>query len=454
MNVHFKRFVICCSIVGFLALPFRPQTTYADGGVLELAAGAALAPEILPVLTFAAIGICGYYVVTTYGDDVVNYVKNSIINYGANKLINIYKDGSGKTYAGFNSDGVDYVQSTIKSMKSKNTAVSGSYTPNSSYSNYTDYNFWFSATGLNSINSCQKIFHIKANDTFFVTVKTGSSTYSTSKFSPTSDTYYMVFPGDYDSYYHQQGIKVYSGSSYAESSNGYSTFQTVAFISSSTSWSVGYKTSSGSVLSNSIGDAITGTGIEGNASSNVGAGNAVAVPISGQYDASKGETVYAPIDGAVTAGVVNGVKAVDLSGAGAGAGTDTQTGFWDKLWDWLQSIIDGIKAIPSLILDWFTIDWDKVKTHINYIDIVKQHFQPIYDIFDLISNVSADIKDSDGKFYMVIPHEMGGDDQEHCVLDLSVGAVYITTARDVIKYGMWMGFVWYVFRKFDPKFSI
>ncbi|NSB34787.1 hypothetical protein [Clostridium saccharoperbutylacetonicum] len=80
----------------------------------------------------------------------------------------------------------------------------------------------------------------------------------------------------------------------------------------------------------------------------------------------------------------------------------------------------------------------------NYGDIMKSHFSPVFDVFNLFSNVHVDSSTTSsdaGKFYMKIPKAMGGDDQEHCVLDLTVGAVYVNKAREIIN--MEYGFIFY-----------
>lgn len=145
------------------------------------------------------------------------------------------------------------------------------------------------------------------------------------------------------------------------------------------------------------------------------------------------------------------------------------------LWDWLkgilQSILDAILSIPAIlknildailsipsliqqIIDFFKVDWAEVAKHTDYTGVFRTHFKPFYDITDLLTNIKSNPQSHNGKFYMKIPKEMGGDNKEHCVLDLSVGAVYIDTGRNIIKYGIWIAFLWYVLKVFSPKFNI
>lgn len=115
-----------------------------------------------------------------------------------------------------------------------------------------------------------------------------------------------------------------------------------------------------------------------------------------------------------------------------------------------DGILDWLKSIPK----WFVVDWDLVIQHADYSKILETKLKPLYEISTLLSNIKANPQSHSGKFYMKIPHEMGGDDQEHCVLDLSFGDVYFKTARGIIKAGMWVGFLFFILRVFRPKFTI
>lgn len=454
MNVCFKKAVICFCIVGFLFAPLRPYRANAIAVVDDcIIIGGVLVTTYVVVLALEKAGAFqGFDVNTSYSSDLSSYLSKKVLALSSAEIAKYFftaKDTNGTDYVALTSDGYDWnkdnwdaIDAGLKDFRAFTRSLTSNTTTNTVPNTLSPYmlNGFYMVPYLSTPNKLFDSFNVAYGDTLYVQLVNSDGTVKTKTIVPYGDcsikilqdsTSYIQVWVSYDNWV-SRGSPIYC-QAYAHEY-----------------FKVGYYTTSQTVYIPST-DVVTNTG----SSTAIGSDEAVAVPISGQYSSDGTTRIYDGIDGCV-ATAVTGLKAVDLSNTGAGANTGegTQTGFWDSLWNWLQNIIDGIKAIPKLILDWFTIDWDKVKTHINYIDIVKQHFQPISDIFDLISNVSADIKDSDGKFYMVIPHEMGGDDQEHCVLDLSVGAVYITTARDVIKYGMWMGFVWYVFRKFDPKFSI
>lgn len=195
------------------------------------------------------------------------------------------------------------------------------------------------------------------------------------------------------------------------------------------------------------------------------------IPLSTSVDSSTGNTVYKPLDNNAIDKVSN--KATDVpdnyktdnlskdsntDSNNTGSNTGGNSSF--SLPDVLGGIVDLFKSLlkaVNSILSFFTIDFSKISSHMNYGDIMKSHFSPVFDVFNLFSNVHVDssVSSSDaGKFYMKIPKEMGGDGQEHCVLDLTVGAVYVNKAREIIKYGIWIYFLWYLFRNFSPKFNV
>jgi hypothetical protein len=164
-------------------------------------------------------------------------------------------------------------------------------------------------------------------------------------------------------------------------------------------------------------------------------------------------------------GTSDGVVIKPTEGTIPDEGTGEQTGLLSnilseikaipqKLNTMLETVRDIPRAVTQPIIDWFSVDWTQVKLHMNYVPIFQVHFKPFYDITALLSNIQANPQTGNGKFYMKIPHEMGGDDQEHVVLDLSVGDVYITTGRTILMYGMWIGFLWYLLKLFSPKLKM
>ncbi|MGV2642740.1 hypothetical protein GNF86_14905 [Clostridium perfringens] len=172
-------------------------------------------------------------------------------------------------------------------------------------------------------------------------------------------------------------------------------------------------------------------------------------------------------------------KTLDATTESTAEGTGEGTGLWDWLksllnsildaiksilssissfFDWLKSllisILEAIKAIPGAILSFFTIDWDLVNEHVVYDEIFKNKFKPFYDVAYLLQNINSNPSTHSGKFYMVIPPEMGGDGQEHCVLDLTVANNIISIARTFINAFIWIGFLWYILKLFSPKLNI
>lgn len=461
MNIYLKRLIIVLSLFTFLSFSFNPKKADAIVGVDDciLIGGVLIATSVVVSLMIKSGNYDGYEVNNDYSFDLRNYLSKKILALSAAEIAQYFftaKDSEGNNYAGLTDSGTTYSREELKELF--NIEVNNVPVTTTKTTDKTTYVDPFTPFMLNGFymepyhtlpsNGIYNSFKISYGDTvsFLCYSTLNPSITGSASFTPINDCYIKI-----DSY---TGSAITFRYSYNNSSwtliklnNG-----SINYINTNSSAInfIGYKTVSNTVYVPGSQVISQGTSIDKPADS------VVAVPISGQY-ASDGTTrIYDGIEGGV-ATAVTGLKAADLStgaNTGANTGEGTQTGFWDSLWDWLQNIIDGIKAIPKLILDWFTIDWDRVKTHINYVDIVKSHLGPIYDLFNLVSNMPSYIQNSDGKFYMVIPAVMGGDGQEHCVLDLSVGSSYISLARDIIKYGMWITLLWYIFRKFEPKFSI
>lgn len=158
------------------------------------------------------------------------------------------------------------------------------------------------------------------------------------------------------------------------------------------------------------------------------------------WDDVKGGVTDLPIEG-------------DVPGEDTGEGEEVSSG-WGWLLDILKSILNAILSIPGAILDFFEIDWTLVGEHVVYDEIFKTKFKPFYDVIYLLQNINVNPSTHSGKFYMVIPPEMGGDGQEHCVLDLTVGNEYIVMARAFINASIWIGFLWYIIKLFSPNLDI
>lgn len=143
-----------------------------------------------------------------------------------------------------------------------------------------------------------------------------------------------------------------------------------------------------------------------------------------------------------------------IPGEDTGEGEIETPSGWGWLLDILKSILNAILSIPGAILDFFEIDWTLVGEHVVYDEIFKTKFKPFYDVIYLLQNINVNPSTHSGKFYMVIPPEMGGDGQEHCVLDLTVGNEYIVMARAFINASIWIGFLWYIIKLFSPNLDI
>lgn len=159
------------------------------------------------------------------------------------------------------------------------------------------------------------------------------------------------------------------------------------------------------------------------------------------WDDVKGNIIDLPVDDTIP-------------GEDTGEGEIETPSGWGWLLDILKSILNAILSIPGAILDFFEIDWTLVGEHVVYDEIFKTKFKPFYDVIYLLQNINVNPSTHSGKFYMVIPPEMGGDGQEHCVLDLTVGNDYIVMARAFINASIWIGFLWYIIKLFSPNLDI
>lgn len=159
------------------------------------------------------------------------------------------------------------------------------------------------------------------------------------------------------------------------------------------------------------------------------------------WDDVKGGVIDLPVDDTIP-------------GEDTGEGEIETPSGWGWLLDILKSILNAILSIPGAILDFFEIDWTLVGEHVVYDEIFKTKFKPFYDVIYLLQNINVNPSTHSGKFYMVIPPEMGGDGQEHCVLDLTVGNEYIVMARAFINASIWIGFLWYIIKLFSPNLDI
>lgn len=117
--------------------------------------------------------------------------------------------------------------------------------------------------------------------------------------------------------------------------------------------------------------------------------------------------------------------------------------------DFIEGFTDTIKGI----IRWaFYVDFEKVKTHINYKEKLEQKFAIFYQFADTFKNINPTSEEHEGKFYMNLPSWLGG--QEVCWLDLSLAKPVLDWGKTFLKYALWIGFGIYVVRKFDIKFNI
>ena len=189
--------------------------------------------------------------------------------------------------------------------------------------------------------------------------------------------------------------------------------------------------------------------------SNVVIGTQVKVDVTVDVSKLKNTNVLTPANAVVPRA---GVTLQDLVGVNADTISKVGTVAQDVSTATSVSTATDTSSISSTltsIANFFTIDWDIVFQSMDFSDIWPKHFKPFYDVSGAFQNIQNSPQNSGGKFYMKIPHEMGGDDQQHVVLDFTVGQnEYIVWAREIIKWAIWLAFGWYIIRMFEPKLNI
>jgi hypothetical protein len=156
---------------------------------------------------------------------------------------------------------------------------------------------------------------------------------------------------------------------------------------------------------------------------------------------------------------VDGVKVVgDVPSVSVPSVDTPSTSWWDTWTKSVSASLDtigsDILSIPKTITDFFTVDWTSVTTAMDFTSVWESHFKPFYDITGAITNINSSPDSGTGKFYMVIPKAMGGNDTSMCVLDYTVGGVYVSWARTFLEYAIWIAFGWWILEQFKPKINI
>lgn len=348
MNDFFKKFIICVCIVGLLFGTLRPRIAKANPiaiGAVEFVEGS------LGGVVSGGAGYAGYDIIERYKKEASDFIIKKSLSTLTNTFFKFYSDSSGQKYVGIDGSGLDELQSMLEDMRHSSyegipvfTNKTTSNTTVSSNEPFMLNGFYMKRySGTSSAVDYDK-FSVNYGDSLsiqFYSTNSYSSSVITKTFLATDDMicrFTASSKGTTFFYYsYDKGTTWYSFNEGVFSRVGDSVF-------------IGYKTVSNSVYVPSS-QVITGNGIDGKSSDSVGDG-IVAVPISGQYDSTTGQKVWAPIDGA-NVGVKTGLTAIDSSKVDSDSGTDTgsgtDAGFWSTLWGWLEKIYKGIISIPGAI---------------------------------------------------------------------------------------------------------
>jgi hypothetical protein len=472
VNVKFKRFIIFLCIFGLFTCSLRPQPTYAfiDGGVVEVG-GITITGGMVAVAVGSLVVAGGATIYANVDSTDIKYIAQGMIDTGeATKAFGVQTLETGQKVLVWTKDGLDWVGNKISSM------IRDGYSLPAYDAGSIPFNLSSIRSSSSQMIDIGNTFDGTLGDAMSITYTFSDGTVRTvlGYFGATGATYtFNIISTSYDSQIRVLGrigdsIKTQFGniSIPVDASSVSISFQVSREGSGTQSVCLHPQTGINNYNPTTASDVIGGTATSGTGS--ISYYPKVGIPLGDSGSKTDaGVPIYQPnIDipygkSFPDVGTVSVPKDTTGTGTATGDTTGTQTG--DKTFNipilgdilkWLQKIYDLIKDFIDTLVKWFVIDWAKVKTHINYIDIVRQHLKPIFDIFDVVSNMQGSISNNGGKFYMKIPHEMGGDDQEHCVLDLTVASMHIDTARTIIKFGMWSAFIWYVLRKFDIHFTI
>lgn len=346
MNSYFKKFIVCFCIIGILFGTLRPRIAKANPiaiGAVEFVEGS------LGGVVSGGAGYAGYDIIERYKKEASDFIIKKSLSTLTNTFFKFYSDSSGQKYVGIDGSGLDELQSMLEEMRHSSyecipvfTNKTTSNTTVSSNEPFMLNGFYMKRySGTSSTVDYDK-FTVNYGDSLSIQFYSTNSpsTIRTATFSATDDMVckFTSKNGHTFFYYsYDNGTTFYSYSNGITSGVGDSVF-------------IGYNTVSNSVYVPSA-QVITGNGIDGKASDSVGDG-IVAVPISGQYDSTTGQKVWAPIDGA-NVGVKTGLTAIDASKVDAGAGTDTgantltQEAVRDAVRDGIGDSTVGNLDIPS-----------------------------------------------------------------------------------------------------------
>lgn len=357
MNSYFKKFIICFCIIGILFGTLRPRIAKANPiaiGAVEFVEGS------LGGVVSGGAGYAGYDIIERYKKEASDFIIKKSLSTLTNTFFKFYSDSSGQKYVGIDGSGLDELQSMLEEMRHSSyegiPVFTNKTTSNTTVSTKEPYmaNGFYMVPYSFSFGKVYDSFSLSSGDTidFYIYddmpdsasnaykyTQTGSFTANKSctvKFSTFPDSHKTWFQYSYDD------VKW-------DSVFGSNNLQYIWNGVGSTVY-IGYKTTSNTVYVPSA-QVITGNGIDGKASDSVGDG-IVAVPISGQYDSTTGQKVWAPIDGA-NIGVKTGLTAIDASKVDAGSGTDTgsntltQEAVRDAVRDGIGDSTVGDLDIPS-----------------------------------------------------------------------------------------------------------
>ena len=509
--INYKKFIVCLCLVAFLSCSIyqsKKVEAYSmslTGGISFLATGTTVtisAPVVAAILSIAlAMGIyfnnqdeVNSFVINLYnksvsaGKDIFSYFKESMLKEKVNS------DGS-VSYSkevSINSEGVNSIYNSIVSSE-KNTTLKEFNIPLTFDSEKLNGGIYYGDSSL--INVKQGIlyhyvvtpnFLINSSDSLSILginyVKLALGSYIFASIDGKSPSYHLFIDttGTYtkgdatiaklallnDSTYKSavssntlQSTYIKNGMVQSISTNPLMALKYTTTSNFAGSLSLDFERVFGDVIGNT--ESVSADGFLDNSISK-DKDISVSIPTTSEGVISLDSVINKTYDDVKTDGLtIENTNTVDIPDTGVDEGVGEDAGLFDwlkslinSIIDFLKSILNSILAIPSAILSFFVIDWDLVADHIVFDEIFKNKFKPFYDVAYLLQNINANPSNHSGKFYMVIPPEMGGDGLEHCVLDLTIANDFIVIGRSFINASIWIGFLWYILKLFSPNLNI
>ncbi|RKD23753.1 hypothetical protein SAMN02745883_02430 [Caminicella sporogenes DSM 14501] len=100
----------------------------------------------------------------------------------------------------------------------------------------------------------------------------------------------------------------------------------------------------------------------------------------------------------------------------------------------------------------FYVDFDKIKSHINFKEKLEQKFSFFFQIADSLKQINSMQQEHEGKFYMKLPSWLGGT--RVCFLDLTYAKPVLDWGKIFLRCALWIAFARFILNKLDVKLHV